>query len=472
MNYIVDFGEIVLIQGLLNNASLNGKLGRITGVKGERLIVTQMEDNKMQVLVKVDNIIDASIEYDDGDEGVIDDVAGRDSSDDEEEMDDGSQYTESFQYDEDEEQPEQMDFEDDKIEVNDIQKGNESDALEHAEGILAGGDFINGRKVFDALIASSNISNSRKIKLLLKFASVLGSYNDNEGELLFLQTALKLYPSSATIHSKLGGYYLYLNDIEGAFNSFQTASSFNPKWAAIRLHLAKLHLLRNQQADAITQLTFAINKCADINGDESPDRAARVYTLIGSLLHDLDATNANSLIFKSYLRAINICDRLTRGNESASNYELITVHSNAYYFLGNKLSNFGLKLGAIECYRLGLSIEPNDINTLLALGTTIRTKLGTVVTYENKEQMNADLVECISIYKQALKIDETNPNVYRHLGSVYMQKGDIADALAYFLKSLNFSSLDDPILPQINIIIEQLKEKLQQRKNGQIIVDV
>jgi len=253
---------------------------------------------------------------------------------------------------------------------------------------------------------------------------------------------------------------------------FLATSSFNPKWAAIRLHLAKLHLLRNQQADAITQLTFAINKCADINGDESPDRAARVYTLIGSLLHDLDATNANSLIFKSYLRAINICDRLTRGNESASNYELITVHSNAYYLLGNKLSNFGLKLGAIECYRLGLSIEPNDINTLLALGTTIRTKLGTVVTYENKEQMNADLVECISIYKRALKIDETNPNVYRHLGSVYMQKGDIADALAYFLKSLNFSSPDDLIMPQINIIIEQLKEKLQQRKNGQIIVDV
>ncbi len=471
MNYIVDLGEIVLIQGLVNNAVLNGTLGRITGVKGERLIVTPIDDKNKQVLVKVENLIDPSIECDEVEENAIDDIAaGVDSSDDE--MDDGSQYVESFQYEEGEELPEQLDFEDDKMEVSDIQLTNESDALQYAERVLAGGDFINGRKVFETLIESSSISNSRKVKLLLKFASVLGSYNDIEGELLFLQAALAIYPSSATIYSKLGGYYLYLNDVENAFNSFQIAASFNSKWATIRLHLAKLHTQRNQLDDAVTQLTYAINKCTDVNGNESIDRAARIYTLIGSLLQELDANNSNPLILKSYIRAINICDRVTRGHESLPNHDSLIVQANAYYLLGNKLSSLGLKLGAIESYRLGLSIEPNDVNTLLALGTTIRMKLGTIVTYDNKDQMNADLVECISTYKQALKIDESNPNIYRHLGSVYMQKGDIADALAYFLKSLNYSSPDDPLLPQINIIIDQLKEKLQQRKKGQIIVDV
>lgn len=470
MNYIVDIGEIVLIQGLVNNAELNGTLGRISGVKKERLIITHIDDRNKQCLVKVENLIDASIECDEGEENAIEDVA-TDSSDDE--MDDGSQYIESFQYEEGEELPEHIDFEDDKVEVSDIQLSNESDALECAEGILAGGDFINGRKVFETLIELSSISNSRKVKLLLKFASVLGSYNDIEGELLFLQTALTIYPSSATIYSKLGGYYLYLNDVENAFKSFQIAASFNSKWATIRLHLAKLHSQRNQIDDAIAQLTYAINKCTDINGDESVDRAARIYTLIGSLLQELDANNnSNQLILKSYIRAINICDRVTRGCETLPIHDSLIVQANAYYVLGNKLSSLGLKLGAIECYRSGLIIEPNDVNTLLALGTTIRTKLGTIVTYDNKDQMNADLVECISIYKQALKIDELNPNIYRHLGSVYMQKGDIADALAHFIKSLNYSSPDDPLLPQINIIIDQLKEKLQQRKKGQIIVDV
>lgn len=77
---------------------------------------------------------------------------------------------------------------------------------------------------------------------------------------------------------------------------------------------------------------------------------------------------------------------------------------------------------AIMCYQMALNIEPNNIESLVALAE---------IHYDKGNYDNA-----IFCYKKALEFDNDNPRAHCNLGFVYWEKGDINDAIKHYQRAI------------------------------------
>jgi cytochrome c-type biogenesis protein CcmH/NrfG len=169
----------------------------------------------------------------------------------------------------------------------------------------------------------------------------------------------------------------------------------------------------------------------------------------------LSASRDQTIVIKSLMRALNLCDKNKMGPYA------LEVVATAFFLLGQVLGLMHCKSGSILAYQRALDVSPNDISFLVALANAIRTR-----------NEAGDLDEAIKVYLKAVSLDPASAQLYRHVGSAYMQKGCIPEAIGAFTRSVALSVEGDEWVPQVNAIIKTLTDKLRSHQQGQIIVDL
>lgn len=453
--YIAEVGEIVCLHGLSSSVAVNrnGGIGKVKGVKDGRVVIELMNAAKSVVLVKLENFIDSSVNDEDNEN---DNEFGEETRD---------STTESQDLHGDDDDGDGDEYEGAHFEISDDEEGIQNDQgmaekyknknteilplLEQARELL--------KLISDPIVTEEGDGAATKILDLCKEISRKTGIDTPEGGKNKHFVSLK--SELVTIISMVGIYYQDTERYERSRQCFLQALKIDPKSSWTHFHLSNVDIKLGLEADAIRRLHEAVIKCRSLHDEkENPIRTARCFLLISSSLLRMTPPNASrdlTIVVKSLIRSINLCDK-NRDDPASSE-----VLSTAFFLLGQVLGLMHYKSGSIMAYEKALEVSPHDISFLVALANAIRTRNET-----------NDLDEAIKIYLKAVSLDPTSAQLHRHVGSAYMQKGSLAEAIGAFTRSVALSREGDEWVPQVNMIINTLTEKLRSHQQGQIIVDL
>jgi tetratricopeptide (TPR) repeat protein len=215
------------------------------------------------------------------------------------------------------------------------------------------------------------------------------------GAIAEFKTALLLDPSDANIHNSLGVCYGILGDYEKALKEFKAALEVDPDEVMVLYNIGLVNMLTGKNAEALKYFLDADrNKEEDIF--EIAFQIGRVYLNMG------ESETAKEFLGKAV--------------------ELNPESWSVLNTLGECYAALNMTDKAISSYKKAIRLNPNDAESLSALGY-LYDLLG-----ENPE---ITTIFC----QQSIDIEPKN-GLYRYrLGSLYLKRNQLEDALEQFQKA-------------------------------------
>ncbi|MFA5276708.1 MAG: tetratricopeptide repeat protein [Candidatus Omnitrophota bacterium] len=236
--------------------------------------------------------------------------------------------------------------------------------------------------------------------------------------------ALEEQKTGAISHYIMGVYYEDLGDIDKALNEYRQASASDSS-AAIHLGLASTYVKKGDLAQAINELKTCI---------ELDPGAVEPHAILAVIYASL---NKNSLAEAEYEAALKIASSSEPGNP------LIYKELGFLYLKQDKLKE------ALAAFKFSLTLSPDDFQTHFYLGV-IYDKIKDFALSEKElkkaiesnpdfavglnylgymyAQQNRNLREAEKLIRRALKLEEHNAAYIDSLGWVYFKQGKIKEA--------------------------------------------
>ena len=217
-------------------------------------------------------------------------------------------------------------------------------------------------------------------------------------------------PSDIAAHTLLGKVYLRsLNDMQGqqatemlqlAIGEYEKLAQLQPKDVETHLLLGQLYGVNHDTAKAEAQ--FKLAQGLDTNSEEAVLRMAALYNEQGEPQQAIAA-----------LSAIPADDRSSRIDLAlAASYDQLKKYKEA-----------------IAAYRAALDEEPNDADTLRALGTDLLA--------------DDQLAPALEVYQQLVKLDPNDAASQLKVADIQRREGRYEDALASLIKAKGGSAPSD-----------------------------
>jgi tetratricopeptide (TPR) repeat protein len=431
--YIINTGEIVLLQGLSSN-EFNGAVAVVDGVSAQRVVVKLLHSAKT-ILVKPSNLLEAG-----GKSGIEKEVPldlGDDYNSDD--ASDIGEYHDEIENDENRTEAKHDDLTSLTLAREVLSSGadiclNCKKAIEdNPENWLAYeilGDFYSDTdRDADALQAYTSqteilqtiypdVKSSAIIKKItdafLKIAAIKRRLRDSSRELEALMSISLVDPKNVNVLASIGDLFLDSGDVNKALVYFTAAVSADPSWALGRFHLARILLVNSDSTSAIQELRIAVNECDYKRDDESVERAAKTYMMIAAMIQQIDQSAIEqNLAVKALLRSVNLLSDLCGKTDSSVSVDGMgqgKLLALAYYQLGQLLVKQasgnqktstpqpGYYDGAISSYRKSCELDSADSSYKLELGNALRLRA-------HLKKSKEDLEDSVVVYTSGILRD-------------------------------------------------------------------
>lgn len=435
--YIINVGEIVLLQGLSSN-EFNGAVALVCGVSAQRVVVKLFHSDQ-KILVKPANLLEAGgksgVEKEDSVD-LGDDFNSDDASD-------IGEYHDLSQSDEN------------RTEASKEHAHSEATNLFAREALLSGADVCSNCKkaieenpdnwiAFEILgdfYADSDresdasqayasqteilqsISPDEKSSVIikqitgafLKIAAMKRRLRDSPGELEALMSISLVDPMNVTVLASIGDLFLDSGDVNKALEYFTAAVNTDPTWSLGRFHLARILLINGDSTRALQELYMAVNDCYVKRDDETVDRAAKTYMMIAGMIQQIDISfTEQNLVLKALLRSVNLLSDWVLKNEIAFVREEGKLLAIAFHQLGQLLlkiasgdqksstststSLSGYYDGAIGTLRKACELDSSISAYKLELGNALRLRA-------HIKKSKDDLEDSVIVYNSGLLKD-------------------------------------------------------------------
>ncbi len=270
--------------------------------------------------------------------------------------------------------------------------------------------------------------NQNKIDILVRKAEELFAKKAYGNAVAILREALKQYPDSAQIHSKLGVMLMYSPSQEQALVHLKQAVSLDTYTAEYHIALVNFYIRKKAWKSALDILQNAISAL----GQEKQLLwiLSQVYEQLGDLnkaLHIIQNLHQSDPKNIQFLNALGILLKKLQREEKAleiyqhilKNYarEQIGDHIIGNWIdlmIKNKRSN-----EAHETLEYLLTFHPNDVILLCHYAVT-------------GVETNHDITHALSLLEKAWKLDPKNNLVNYNLGVYYLQVGDTDRSFKHF----------------------------------------
>ena len=302
--------------------------------------------------------------------------------------------------------------------------------------------------------------NNKKLKTQIDKMYRTGNVNN---AIALCKDALKLHPTDAELHIKLGDFYLeshldvykakqtiddaiteyqrahecdldsplihykigvalyHKGEYEKALSHFALCIEHDEKMADAYFMVAKCHVKKDRFAESQAQLRKAI--------ELDKIKASRAYFLYYALLKNKSEKDIKKHIKAAgylYLSMITLpFDKAARKEftRKISYLKFLPFVIQAYYLEKTKRH-----YKAIELYNVAIEKAPGFMYLYIALGDLYR------ITGKTSDAINE--------YRMALLIDPSNVNAYKALCSIYEEQGDYDNAIVIYQKLIDMHSND------------------------------
>ncbi len=269
----------------------------------------------------------------------------------------------------------------------------------------------------------------------------LGNY-EYEKALRHYQSALKIKPTEATVHFKIGRIFMQREDYRNALVAFHNVIKINPEQIEGHYEIARVLFLQNKASDAHQALDHALKLKPDhsealklkIKLYEKENQWGKALPLLQQVM-----AQAKSIDYRRYrVQYADMLIKLERYSEAASEFETLLEGDplDKYLYIAKLGDIFYRQKNypqAIDYLRRiiqsedPLSHEPNILSQLIAA-------LCHQGNHHFKELQ--DPQGALLHFKEALAYDANNAQILFSLGRVYAEQGNLDMAYDHFSKSL------------------------------------
>lgn len=277
-----------------------------------------------------------------------------------------------------------------------------------------------------------------------KLASYYKDQNQLDSAIEILNEGLKIEPRYADYFNSLAIIDHLKGDVQGEFDLYQKAISYDFLYGAGHYNLALLYEeIRNDLQDALTEARIALEI------DPTPSRTALVMSIYAELgqsaqsskyenqllsMSNIDASSYNSLGLK-YMDANNYIKAETYLRKAIATDPTMP---NPYNNLGIVLASTGRADESAVSYKKAIGLNPNYANAYSNLG----------IYYTGKKQYS----QAIDSFNAAIKL---NPNLwrpYQSIAYVYGLMNDRVKEKYYYQRAIDSGCTDPAVISRLKIL--------------------
>ncbi|MDD5292052.1 MAG: tetratricopeptide repeat protein [Candidatus Omnitrophica bacterium] len=247
------------------------------------------------------------------------------------------------------------------------------------------------------------------------------------------QRAVKLDSNSWNIHYRLGLDYLRTEDYKSAEEEFKKALELKPYTEGVRFLLARVYAANSKYDEAIGEYLGLLERpLVELNEADVRYALAQLYVRK-----------------KDWQKAEIECHKVLEKNPS---------DSNVHFYLGYIYNESAKVDNAIKEFSRAIEIDPNNSLALNCLSYLYA-------------QRGEQLDYALSLVQKALEFDPANGAYLDTMGWVYFKKGDLENALRY-LENASVLSKDPEIYEHIGDVYLEMGKSKEARKNWQKSLEI
>jgi tetratricopeptide (TPR) repeat protein len=280
----------------------------------------------------------------------------------------------------------------------------------------------------------------------IALADVLGAAGRSAEQEQVLKEAIQMSPESGLAHYRLGQLYQGQSLLPLAVRELEKAAALNPLVGLDHLYETIGGLYVDQASLDAAVAAYRKRIDANPNSAEAHRKLGEIYFLQGrhdealiefSVTQLLDPASADgyAAIGQVYLRLDRYADAVTASRRAIA---LDTEHQKARYTLGTSL----VRLGQIEEGRRELDAFQAMV-AASAANLQRRSELDAIKLDAARSLARGDNVAAISLFRQAIAYEPDRAQPYLDLGLALMKAGQLAEALASFMKAKELADSAD-----------------------------
>jgi len=346
-----------------------------------------------------------------------------------------------------------------------IDPAGESGAICEISRLLAMGKINEARGAVDYYLAQTANSNN-PIFIAFK-AEVLGRSFEYSNAILFLETAQKIWPNWAKLHSLKGQYELLDGQIDASLKSFQEAIKINPKHKVSHLNSGIIQYRFKKNLEAAVE---ALKKGFQISSKAPRLLEVKGYKTLAQIYKESrDLDKAKKYIELAY--ALQPGDQEIKNlylelGGSAGAAALATFKQGELVYLGDQYVNLGDCLAAQAEYKAAFEIDPKNAIAAKKAGKCLweLAQPNEAVEWIKKAiKSDPQLLEAsvllADIYSQrydfamagevlssAAKRNPNNAEILKGYGLIEYRRNNLKAAIGYLNRSLKIYDNDEGVL--------------------------